>query len=95
MKDKPKKTQEKKGIGAMEKLNKKSGECSSGQKIMVGADEFCPNCMEWRAYDEITGKCVVCGRIIKRIGERRKITDEYDLKDFAHENDESQETGEF
>ena len=95
MKSKPKKTQEKKGIVILEKPDKKSGESSFGHKITVGADEFCPNCMEWRAYDETTGKCVVCGRIIKRIGERRKITDEYDLKDFAHENDEPQETEEF
>ena len=65
------------------------------QKVMVGEDEFCPTCMEWRAYDEITGKCKVCGRIIKKIGEARKITDEYDLKDFSNEHDEPQETGEF
>jgi hypothetical protein len=95
MKDKPTKAHEKKGSVAMKKPDKKTGESSSEHKITVGADEFCPNCMEWRAYDEITGKCVVCGRVIKRIGERRKITDEYDLKDFAHENDEPQETGEF
>lgn len=65
------------------------------QKITVGVDEFCPNCMEWRPYDEVTGRCSVCGRIIKKIGETRKITDEYDLKDFANEHDEPQETGEF
>ncbi len=65
------------------------------QKITVGVDEFCPTCMEWRPYDELTGRCSVCGRIIKKIGERRKITDEYDLKDFANEHDEPQETGEF
>jgi hypothetical protein len=51
--------------------------------------------MEWRAYDEMTGKCKVCGCIIKKIGETRKITDEYDLKDFSNEHDEPQETGEF
>ena len=65
------------------------------QKMMVGEDEFCPTCMEWRAYDEMTGKCKVCGCIIKKIGETRKITDEYDLKDFSNEHDEPQETGEF
>jgi len=65
------------------------------QKVMVGEDEFCPTCMEWRAFDEISGKCKVCGRIIKKIGDTRKITDEYDLKDFSNEHDEPQETGEF
>jgi len=62
---------------------------------MVGEDEFCPTCMEWRSFDELTGKCKVCGRIIKKTGEKRKITDEYDLKDFSNEHDEPQETGEF
>jgi hypothetical protein len=65
------------------------------QKVMVGEDEFCPTCMEWRSYDEATGKCKVCGRLIKKIGETRKITDEYDLKDFSNDHDEPQETGEF
>ncbi|HIG99786.1 MAG TPA: hypothetical protein HA258_04305 [Thermoplasmata archaeon] len=67
----------------------------SVQKVMVGEDEFCPTCMEWRSFDELTGKCKVCGRIIKKTGEKRKITDEYDLKDFSNEHDEPQETGEF
>ena len=65
------------------------------QKVIVGEDEFCPTCMEWRAFDEVSGKCSVCGRIIKRVGEKKKITDEYDLKDFSNEHDEPQETGEF
>jgi len=65
------------------------------QKVMVGEDEFCPTCMEWRPFDELTGKCLVCGRIIKKSSERRKITDEFDLKDFSNEHDEPQETGEF
>lgn len=65
------------------------------EKVIVGEDEFCPTCMEWRPFDEITGKCRICGRVIKKLGERRKITDEYDLKDFAGEHDEPQETGEF
>jgi hypothetical protein len=65
------------------------------QKVIVGEDEFCPTCMEWRPYDEVTGKCKVCGHIIKKIGETKKITDEYDLKDFTNEHDEPQETGEF
>jgi hypothetical protein len=65
------------------------------QKVMVGEDEFCPTCMEWRSFDELTGKCKVCGRIIKKIGEARKITDEYDLKDFSNEHDEPADSGEF
>ena len=65
------------------------------QKIMVGEDEFCPTCMEWRSYDETTGKCRVCGRIIKKMCETRKITDEYDLKDFSNEHDEPADSGEF
>lgn len=67
----------------------------TSQKVIVGEDEFCPKCMEWRAYDEISGKCKVCGRLIKKIGGTRKITDEYDLKDFTNDHDEPQETEEF
>ncbi len=68
---------------------------SAIQKVMVGEDEFCPKCMEWRSFDEVTGKCKVCGCVIKKTGERRKITDEYDLKDFSNEHDEPQESNEF
>jgi hypothetical protein len=65
------------------------------QKVIVGEDEFCPTCMEWRAYDEGTGKCIVCGREIKKAGARsRTITEEYDLKDFTNEHDEQQDTEE-
>jgi hypothetical protein len=65
------------------------------QKVMVGEDEFCPKCMEWRVYDEITGKCKVCGCLIKKVGGTRKITEEYDLKDFTNDHDEPQDTEEF
>jgi hypothetical protein len=66
------------------------------KKVVVGEDEFCPTCMEWRAYDEATGKCTVCGRLIKKSGARaRTIVDEYDLKDFTVEHDEQQDTGEY
>jgi hypothetical protein len=65
------------------------------QKVMVGEDEFCPKCMEWRAYDEITGKCKVCGCLIKKVGGTRKIAEEYDLKDFTNDHDEPQESEEF
>jgi hypothetical protein len=68
---------------------------TSGTKVVVGEDEFCPTCMEWRAYDEATGKCVVCGRLIRKTAKRSgPITEEYDLKDFTVEHDESQDTGE-
>lgn len=66
------------------------------KKVIVGEDEFCPTCMEWRAYDETTGKCIVCGRLIKKSGARSQtITDEYDLKDFTSEHDDTSETSEF
>ncbi len=64
------------------------------RKVVVGEDEFCPTCMEWRSYDD-HGCCMVCGHIIKKIGERRKITDEYDLKDFANDHEEQQDSNEF
>ena len=76
------------------KKKEKKGIYTTGQKVIVGEDEFCPTCMEWRAFDEISGKCKVCGRIIKKVGDARKITDEYDLKDFTIEHDEQQETPE-
>lgn len=94
MKPKGKKTLKNKQV-VHRKTPKKGGMTVKVQKITVGVDEFCPNCMEWRPYDELTGRCSVCGRIIKKIGEARKITDEYDLKDFSNEHDEPQETGEF
>ena len=43
-------------------------------KIIVGTDDFCSNCMEWREYDE-NGKCKVCGKLI--------IT----MKNLSHRND--------
>lgn len=94
MKSKAKKTATEK-LKDQVKKQKTRNKTEKMQKITVGVDEFCANCMEWRPYDELTGRCSVCGRIIKKIGERRKITEEYDLKDFANEHDELQETGEF
>ena len=73
----------------------KARHTEKAEKVIVGQDEFCPTCMEWRTFDESTGKCNVCGCIIKKVGEQRKITDEYDLKDFVGEQDEPQETEEF
>ena len=65
------------------------------KKVTVGEDEFCPTCMEWRAYDEATGKCTVCGhRIKKGSSHSRLITEEYDLKDFTVEHDEQPENNE-
>jgi hypothetical protein len=88
------KTAVKKRVIKSTKKSVKKDTRTSVQKVMVGEDEFCPTCMEWRAFDEISGKCKVCGRIIKKIGHTRKITDEYDLKDFTIEHDEQQDTGE-
>jgi hypothetical protein len=93
MKKKVKTTVKKRVIKPTKKSVKKDTH-TTVQKIMVGEDEFCPTCMEWRAFDEISGRCKVCGRIIKKIGDTRKITDEYDLKDFTIEHDDQQETGE-
>jgi hypothetical protein len=77
------------------KKPKKKTSTSAAQKVVVGEDEFCPTCMEWRSYDD-HGRCMVCGHIIKKIGgEGRKITDEYDLKDFANDHEEQQDTSEF
>jgi len=65
------------------------------RRVTVGEDEFCPTCMEWRSYDE-RGRCKVCGHAIKKKGgEGRKITDEYDLKDFENEHEEQQDSSEF
>ena len=93
MKKKVKTTIKKRPIISTKKREKK-GIHTTVKKVIVGEDEFCPTCMEWRAFDEISGKCKVCGRIIKKIGDNRKITDEYDLKDFTIEHDEQQDTGE-
>jgi hypothetical protein len=77
------------------KKNVKKNIHQTVQKVIVGEDEFCPTCMEWRAYDEATGKCMVCGCQIKKTGTRsRIITEEYDLKDFTNEHDEQQDVGE-
>jgi len=76
------------------KVSKKVG--TTVQKVMVGEDEFCPICMEWRSYDETTGKCKVCGHLIKKTGAHsRTISEEYDLKDFTVEHDEQQDTNEY
>jgi ribosomal protein L32 len=82
--------------GKAKKSQQKTTPKKSASKITVGEDEFCPTCMEWRAYDEVTGKCKVCGRQIKKVGSRsRAITDEYDLKDFTVEHDDQQDTNEY
>jgi len=94
MKKKVKTTVKKGSIKSTKKRVKKDIH-TTVQKVIVGQDEFCPTCMEWRAYDEATGKCTVCGRQIKKAGARsRTITEEYDLKDFTNEHDEQQDTGE-
>jgi len=94
MKKKVKVTGEKRSLNSSKKILKKNKN-SAVQKIIVGEDEFCPTCMEWRAYDELTGKCKICGRQIKKAGAHpRTINEEYDLKDFTVEHDEQQDTGE-
>ena len=93
MKKKVKKAEKKRQLNSSKKKAKKNIH-PTVQKVMVGEDEFCPTCMEWRAYDEVTGKCMVCGCQIKRAGARsRTITEEYDLKDFTNEPDEQPESG--
>lgn len=94
MKKKVKTTVKKRPIISTEKREKKDIH-TTVQKVIVGEDEFCPTCMEWRAYDEATGKCTVYGRQIKKAGARsHTISEEYDLKDFTIEQDEQQETPE-
>jgi hypothetical protein len=85
----------KKQLASSSKKTEKKIQNPPVSKVTVGEDEFCPTCMEWRAFDEITGKCCVCGHVIKKIGQARKITDEYDLKDFSNEHDEPPEPSEF
>ncbi len=85
----------KKGPLKSSKKKIKKNVSSTVQKVMVGEDEFCPTCMEWRAYDDATGKCMVCGCQIKKASARsRTITEEYDLKDFTNEHEEQPDTGE-
>jgi len=94
MKKKIKTTVKKRSIKSTKKRVKKDSH-TTVQTVIVGQDEFCPTCMEWRAYNEETGKCIVCGRKIKKAGARsRTITEEYDLKDFTIEHDEQQDTEE-
>jgi predicted amidophosphoribosyltransferase len=95
MKKKSKAPPKKKVVKPTKTKGKKSRD-STGKKVIVGEDEFCPTCMEWRPYDEATGKCKVCGRQIKKTGARsRQITEEYDLKDFTVEHDDQQDQGEY
>ena len=56
--------------------------------IKVNNDEFCLNCMEWQEYDE-KGRCVVCGKVIKRNLQKPHIKsyDEYQQNDFERETD--------
>ena len=86
----------KKRVKKPTKKQKKKTVRPSGKKVTVGEDEFCPTCMEWRPYDEITGKCSVCGHRIKKVSSRaHTINEEFDLKDFTVEHDEQQETGDY
>ncbi len=86
----------KKKANVEKKKSKKKLQKKIKSKVVVGEDEFCPKCMEWRAYDETTGKCKVCGRQIKKVDSRsRVVSEEYDLKDFTVEHDEQQDNNEY
>ncbi len=86
---------DKKSSHISSKMKTKKGGEQTVKKVIVGEDEFCPSCMEWRKYDETTGKCMVCGRLIKKSDLFRTIIYEYDLKDFSFEHDEQQDIGEY
>ena len=58
-------------------------------KIVVGTDEFCSNCMEWREYDE-NGKCKVCGRSIIKKSTSHKERVSYDEYGTDNGFDESE-----
>jgi len=95
MKKKVKSTVKKRSLKSLKKKVKKNIQPIS-QKVKVDEDEFCPTCMEWRAYNDATGKCIICGSQIKKTRARfRTITEEYDLKDFTIEHDEQQDTEEY
>jgi len=92
MKNKVNTTIKKRSIKSRKKKEKKDIH-PTVKKVLVGQDEFCPVCMEWRAYDEVTGKCTVCGCQIKKTGTHfHTVVEEYDLKDFTIEHDEQQDT---
>ncbi len=57
------------------------------EKVEVGNDEFCSNCMEWREYDE-EGRCKVCKKIIKKQESSisKNSYDEYSYETFEDED---------
>ncbi len=59
--------------------------------VMVGTDEFCSTCMEWREYDE-EGRCKVCKKMIKKHSSlNQEHGDDYKLEEFDDEDIESEE----
>ena len=54
--------------------------------VQVGEDEFCTECMEWRAIDK-DGKCTVCGKILLKPKSEDKSQSyaEYEREDFDSE----------
>jgi len=69
------------------------GSClkKKASKIAVGADEFCPKCMEWREFDD-EGRCRVCGKAIRKGSKNEtSVSEEYDLTDFSSESGEEQQ----
>ena len=64
------------------------------KKLAVGADDFCPRCMDWREFDE-GGHCKVCGCHIQKRSQASKSSVEYDLSDFqSSEHEEEPTSGE-
>ena len=61
-------------------------------KTVVGADEFCSTCMEWREYDE-EGRCKVCGKLIKKTTRQNKANyDDYGIDGVSDANDTYEDT---
>ena len=57
--------------------------------VQVGKDEFCTECMEWRAYDK-EGKCVVCGKVLlkPKSEDKSKSYADYEHESFDSEDEE-------
>ncbi|MEM0467496.1 MAG: hypothetical protein QXL17_05890 [Candidatus Thermoplasmatota archaeon] len=61
-------------------------------KVTVGNDEFCPNCMDWKEYDD-EGRCKVCKKLIKKKQQTNKY-EEYKIEDSTFESDEESNSSE-
>jgi len=61
---------------------------TEAEKISIGSDEFCLNCMEWREFDE-EGRCKICGKLVKKepsSGQRKK-DNEFGIDGSSDESD--------